>query len=68
MRPPPLGKSTTCCRSSDHADFDQLLESIDRVDPEIVYCTHGPASFVNHVRAHGRRAVVLGEKEQLTLF
>jgi Cft2 family RNA processing exonuclease len=53
---------------SDHADFDQLLETIDRVDPEIVYCTHGPTSFVDHVRAHGRRAVVLGEKEQLTLF
>jgi hypothetical protein len=45
-----------------------LLQTIDRVDPEIVYCTHGPATFVNHVRAHGRRAVVLGEKEQLTLF
>ena len=53
---------------SDHADFDQLLQAIDLVDPEIVYCTHGPATFVNHVRAHGRRAVVLGEKEQLTLF
>ncbi|HEU4596411.1 MAG TPA: hypothetical protein VFS10_14840, partial [Pyrinomonadaceae bacterium] len=36
---------------SDHADFDQLLESIDRVDPEVVYCTHGPPSFVKHVRA-----------------
>jgi len=53
---------------SDHADFDQLLEAIDCVDPEIVYCTHGPPSFVNYVRARGRRAVVLGEKEQLTLF
>jgi putative mRNA 3-end processing factor len=53
---------------SDHADFDQLLDAIDQVDPEIVYCTHGPPSFVNHVRARGRRAVVLGEKEQLTLF
>jgi Cft2 family RNA processing exonuclease len=53
---------------SDHADFDQLLETIERVDPDVVYCTHGPPSFVNHVRARGRRAVVLGEKEQLTLF
>jgi putative mRNA 3-end processing factor len=53
---------------SDHADFDQLLETIERVDPEIVYCTHGPASFADHVRQRGRRAVVLGEKEQLTLF
>jgi putative mRNA 3-end processing factor len=53
---------------SDHADFDQLMEAIDRVDPEVVYCTHGPVSFVDHVKKRGRRAVVLGEQEQLTLF
>jgi putative mRNA 3-end processing factor len=53
---------------SDHADFDQLLEFIELVDPEVVHCTHGPASFVEHVKATGRRACVLGQAEQLTLF
>ena len=53
---------------SDHADFDQLLETIELVDPEMVYCTHGPHSFVDHVRARGRRAAVLGQREQLSLF
>ncbi len=38
---------------SDHADFDQLLEAVARVDPKMVYCTHGPASFVDHVRRAG---------------
>jgi len=53
---------------SDHADFDQLLETVEQVDPEIVYCTHGPVSFVQQLRDRGRRAVVLGQREQLTLF
>jgi Cft2 family RNA processing exonuclease len=53
---------------SDHADYDQLLEFIDLVDPEVVHCTHGPASFVEHVRARGRRACVLGQPEKLLLF
>lgn len=53
---------------SDHAGFDQLLEAVEQVDPEIVYCTHGPETFVDHLIARGRRAVVLGRQEQLSLF
>ena len=30
---------------SDHADFDELGECIERVAPRIVYCTHGPPSL-----------------------
>jgi putative mRNA 3-end processing factor len=38
---------------SDHADFDELLEAIARVSPRVTYCTHGPVSFVEHVRKAG---------------
>lgn len=31
---------------SDHADYDDLIEAVRMVDPEVVYCTHGPKSFV----------------------
>jgi Cft2 family RNA processing exonuclease len=41
---------------SDHADYDQLFEAIAIVDPKVVYCTHGPASFVEHLRRAGINA------------
>jgi putative mRNA 3-end processing factor len=53
---------------TDHADFEQLLECVELVDPEIVHCTHGPVKFVEHLRQRGKRAVVLGASEQLQLF
>lgn len=34
---------------SDHADFDDLIEATKIVDPKIVYCTHGPDSFVDRL-------------------
>ena len=30
---------------SDHADYDELFEAVARVEPRVVYCTHGPESF-----------------------
>lgn len=45
---------------SDHADFDQLLELVEQVSPRVVYCTHGPASFVDELRRRGWHAHVLG--------
>lgn len=44
---------------SDHADFDELIEAIGQVDPKVVYCTHGPREFVDHVRAAGYSAHAL---------
>lgn len=41
---------------SDHADFDELGECIERVQPRVVYCTHGPAEFVEILRRRGHNA------------
>lgn len=41
---------------SDHADFNELIEAVVRVSPRVVYCTHGPESFVDHLRARGFNA------------
>ena len=41
---------------SDHADFDELLECVDRVAPKRVLCTHGPKSFVYELRDRGVEA------------
>jgi hypothetical protein len=41
---------------------------VKRVSPEVIYCTHGPASFVDRLRAAGHNARVLGRATQLTLF
>lgn len=45
---------------SDHADYDELLAAVAKVSPRIVYCTHGPASFVDYLRAAGFEARLLG--------
>ena len=41
---------------SDHADFDDLLETAERVGATEIYCTHGPPEFVGHLRAAGFNA------------
>jgi putative mRNA 3-end processing factor len=41
---------------SDHADYDELFEAVERVSPKIIYCTHGPESFVDCLRQAGHNA------------
>jgi putative mRNA 3-end processing factor len=53
---------------SDHADFDELSECIEQVAPSIVYCTHGPVEFVEHLRRCGHNAHPLEACRAMPLF
>jgi Cft2 family RNA processing exonuclease len=53
---------------SDHADYDELFEAVARVAPRVVYCTHGPESFVDRLRDAGHDARRLGQPRQKRLF
>ncbi len=44
---------------SDHADYQQLWEVVEKVRPQVVYCTHGFPEFVADLRASGYQANVL---------
>ncbi len=53
---------------SDHAGYDDLLDFVDAVDPEVVYTLHGSASaFATDLRARGREAWSLIGQNQLEL-
>lgn len=53
---------------SDHADYDQLLETAKRVGAESIYCTHGHPDFVGHLRAAGFNAFPVTGSYQTRLF
>ena len=53
---------------SDHADFDELNECIERVAPAVVYCTHGPPEFVQLLRQQGHNAQSLEDCRAMPLF
>jgi Cft2 family RNA processing exonuclease len=53
---------------SDHADYGELIEAVERVAPRRIYCTHGPESFVDRLRDLGLDAHVLGRPSQGRLF
>lgn len=53
---------------SDHADFSELLEMVERVRPRKIYTLHGfAAEFARHLRHLGYDAQALGQDEQLDL-
>ena len=53
---------------SDHADYDQLIETVRRVEPREIFCTHGPAEFADHLRDLGFNAYPLQPAPQRRLF
>ena len=53
---------------SDHADFNELIDFIKKINPQKVYTTHGFDDFPQYVRAEGFNAVQLEKMDQLSLF
>lgn len=53
---------------SDHCDFDELMEVVERSGADQVYTVHGcTADFARHLRKKGVRAWALEQTEQLVL-
>jgi len=46
---------------SDHADFYELVEYVDRAQPRVVYTLHGDGAFAAYLRRIGIEACHLGE-------
>jgi Cft2 family RNA processing exonuclease len=53
---------------SDHADYGELIETVRRVSPREIHCTHGPDEFVDHLRDLGFNAFTLAPRSQRMLF
>lgn len=53
---------------SDHADFGELLELVERVAPRKVYTHHGYKAFVDALRSRGVDAELARPEAQLKLF
>jgi Cft2 family RNA processing exonuclease len=53
---------------SDHADYDQLIETVRQVEPREIFCTHGPVEFVDHLCDLGFNAYSLHPPAQRRLF
>ncbi|MDB5319314.1 MAG: Ribonuclease [Phycisphaerales bacterium] len=53
---------------SDHADFDELMELIERVQPRKIFTHHGYREFAETLRRKGLDATCAKKDPQLTLF
>ena len=53
---------------SDHADFQEMIDFVKKVEPKEVYCTHGSNRFVDYLRKEGFNAHPLIKPEQMDLF
>jgi len=53
---------------SDHADFDELITYVKRVEPKKVYTVHGFDEFPSFLRQLGFDAEPLRPRAQLSLF
>lgn len=54
---------------SDHADYPELLETVERVQPRLIYTVHGyTREFAADLRRRGSDARALGREEQLEMM
>jgi Cft2 family RNA processing exonuclease len=53
---------------SDHADFDELMQTAAIVGASEIYCVHGPRDFVAHLRAAGFNASPMHGSYQTRMF
>jgi Cft2 family RNA processing exonuclease len=53
---------------SDHADFDELLELVDRVQPKKIYTLHGFPEFADILKRRGHDASLAKPDPQMSLF
>jgi Cft2 family RNA processing exonuclease len=53
---------------SDHADFSELLEYVERSKPEKVYTVHGAPDFAETLAKRGYRAEHLESGKQIGLW
>jgi Cft2 family RNA processing exonuclease len=53
---------------SDHADFEELLQFVQKVNPQKVYTTHGFEQFPAILRSYGFDAQLLKTSDQFPLF
>jgi len=53
---------------SDHADFEELLEVVERSAAKIVHVTHGSVRFARELRKRGVQAEFLRGRPQMKLF
>jgi putative mRNA 3-end processing factor len=53
---------------SDHADYDELFEAVERVGADEIYCLHGPTEFVGHLQAAGYNAMPVSGSYQKRMF
>ncbi|HEX8520884.1 MAG TPA: MBL fold metallo-hydrolase [Tepidisphaeraceae bacterium] len=53
---------------SDHADFEELLETVERVRPKKIFTHHGFPEFAEHLRMRGFDAQLARPADQLSLF
>ena len=53
---------------SDHADFDELIETARVVNPKMIYTLHGFPQFVDHLRKAGFKAALAKGDPQMRLF